>query len=248
MRAPLRFSGLRLVMTRPLLSNGVVALTVWLLSSAALGAADDAAREGDRILRQVERANASRAEALAAYHVTRRYAVFEPGHPPNAELIATMDFVAPSSKTFQIAQVRGVGWIERRVFRGLMDAERDAGSGRNQHDSAVSVANYDAVLIGAEPQSGRDCYVLALQPRRGDKYLFRGKVWVDKEDLAIVHVAGEPARNPSFWITHAAVERDYQRIGSFWLPLQDETHTQVRFAGEYVLRIEYSDYRITPRQ
>ena len=203
--------------------------------------------DGERIFERVQQANDRRAQALAAFHVTRRYSVFEPGRPPDAELVVAMDFEAPATKSFQTIETHGIGWIERRVFRGLMDAERDTATGRNRHDSDVTSDNYDAELIGSEPQHGRDCYVLALRPKRNDKYLFRGKVWVDKEDFGITRIEGEPAHSPSFWVTRAPFVREYQRIGEFWLPLQDETHSQIRFAGEYVLRIQYADYQITPR-
>lgn len=209
---------------------------------------DEGAADGARIFERVQEANTKRAEALAGFHVTRRYSVFEPGHPPDAELVVAMDFAAPATKNFSTIETHGVGWIERRVFRGLIDAERDTLSGHNKHDSDLTPVNYDAELIGSDRQRGRDCYVLSLQPKRSDKYLFRGKAWVDKEDFAVARVEGEPVRSISFWITRAPFVREYQRISGFWLPLQDETHSQVRFAGEYVLRIQYVDYQITPRE
>jgi hypothetical protein len=53
--------------------------------------------------------------------------------------------------------------------------------------------------------------------------------------------------SPSFWVLKAPFVRQYQRIQEFWLPLQDETHSQIRFAGEYVVRIDYADYHLTTR-
>src|SRR5206468_11446266 len=87
----------------------------------ALSAAD--------IFRRVEHANASRAEKLQAYSSLRRYAVLEPGHEADAELVVSMQFVAPSTKSFKTLAATGVGWIHNRVFRGLMDAERQAAVG-----------------------------------------------------------------------------------------------------------------------
>jgi hypothetical protein len=48
-------------------------------------------------------------------------------------------------------------------------------------------------------------------------------------------------------VIRAPFVREYQRIDGFWLPLQDETHPQMRFVGAYVLRISYAEYHITPR-
>jgi hypothetical protein len=200
------------------------------------------------IFDRMQRANAARAAALESYLSTRRYSVFEPGHDADAELVVSMQFVSPATKTFSTVTAGGVGWIHKRVFRGLMDAEQQAAAGKDKADSAITSANYDVQLIGSDRRDGRDCYVLALSPKRRDKYLFAGKAWIDKEDFAIARLEGEPAKSPSFWIVRAPFVREYQRIDGFWLPLRDETHSQIRFAGEYVLRIQYADYQITARE
>jgi hypothetical protein len=215
--------------------------------TAASSSATAATTTANEIFDRVQRANADRAAALASYTSTRHYAVLEPGHPPDAEMVVSASFVAPSTKSFKTVSTHGVGWIHRRVFHGLMDAELDAAAGKQKVDSSISPANYAAQLMGTEQRNGRDCYVLALTPKRRDKYLFVGKVWIDKEDAAIARVEGEPAKSPSFWIVKAPFVREYQRIGGFWLPSRDETHSQIRFAGEYILEIQYADYQIVPK-
>ncbi len=201
--------------------------------------------DGRMIFDQLQRANEARAATLSSYQSTRRYSVFEPGHEADAELVVSMQFVAPSTKTFNTVTARGVGWIHQRVFNQLMDAEVKAAAGKDHAESAITSANYDARFVRADRLRGRDCWVLMLLPKRRDKYLFSGTAWIDQEDLAIARLEGEPAKNPSFWIVRAPFVRDYQRVDQFWLPLQDETRSHIRFAGEYVLRIQYADYQIT---
>jgi hypothetical protein len=208
-------------------------------SEAALGAA--------AIFDRVAQMNEARAARLRAYVSSRRYSVFEPGHDADAELVASMTFVAPSTKTFTTVSETGVGWIHRRVFGRLMEAEREAAAGTDHRGSSITPANYNVELVGHDTYRGRDCYVLQLLPKRPDKYLLKGRAWIDAEDFAIARLVGEPVRSPSFWVVHAPFVREYQRIDTFWLPLQDETHTQIRFVGQYVLRIAYGNYRITAR-
>jgi hypothetical protein len=234
-------------MTRAALGLLTMILATQPLAPAAAPVRDEPAREALAIFERVQQANARREAALESYLSTRHYAVFEPGHETDAELLVSMQFVAPSTKTFRTIAVRGVGWIHRRVFGRLMEAEAQAASGRDKTNSAITPANYDAQLLGSEALSGRDCYVLALVPKRPDTYLFIGKAWIDKEDFAIVRLEGEPAKSPSFWVVRAPFVREYQRVDRFWLPLQDETHTVIRFAGPYVLRIQYADYHITAK-
>jgi hypothetical protein len=222
-------------------------LAIQPLGRAVAPVPEESAREASAIFERVQQANARRDAALESYLSTRHYSVFEPGHQSDAELLVSMQFVAPSTKTFRTIAVNGVGWIQRRVFGRLMEAEAQAAQGRDKTDSAITPANYDAQLVGSDRLTGRDCYVLTLVPKRRDKYLFVGKAWIDKEDFAVARLEGEPAKSPSFWVVRAPFVREYQRVSRFWLPLQDETHTEIRFAGPYVLRIQYADYHITAK-
>ena len=185
-----------------------------------------ASRDASVIFGRVQQANAEREAALESYVSTRRYSVFEPGHETDAELLVSMQFVAPSTKTFKPIAVHGVGWIHRRVFGRLMEAEAAAAAGQDKTNSAITPTNYEAQLVGSDSLAGRDCYVLSLVPRRRDKYLFTGKAWIDKEDFAIARLEGEPAKSPSFWVVRAPFVREYQRVERFWLPRQDETRTR----------------------
>ncbi len=196
------------------------------------------------IFHRLDQENARRDTKLRSYLSMRRYSVFEPNHPDDAALTASMKFVAPSSKTFTVLSQDGVGWIHKRVFQGLMDAEQDSGKGKQKTDSSISSANYNANLIGEEALQGRNCYVLELKPKREDKYLMIGKIWVDKQDFAVAKLEGEPMKSPSIFVTRAHLVRQYQKIGDFWLQLRDETLCHIRVAGDYVLRIDYSDYKL----
>ena len=84
-----------------------------------------ASQTGVDIFHRLELANAARAARLRSYLSTRRYSVWEPGHAANAAVVVSMEFVAPSTKTFTTVSETGVGWIHRRVFRGLIEAERE---------------------------------------------------------------------------------------------------------------------------
>jgi hypothetical protein len=201
---------------------------------------------GPDIFHLVEQANRNREAALQSYVSTRQYTVLEPGQSPDADLVVSMQYVAPFTKTFGQASETGVGWIHKRVFNGLMRAEQEAAAGEQKTRSAITSANYSAELLGSEQRLGRDCYVLKLQPKRDDRYLITGRVWIEKEEFAIVRLEGDPVRSPSFWVEHPHLVREYQRIGRFWLPQRDETTCHVRFVGDYLLRIRYYDYKVTP--
>ncbi len=69
---------------------------------------------------------------------------------------------------------------------------------------------------------------------------------IDVEDLAIVKIAGHPAKKPSFWINRADFVRQYQRIDGFWLPCRDETVVEVKMYGRRVFTVDHQQYVINP--
>jgi hypothetical protein len=84
-----------------------------------------------------------------------------------------------------------------------------------------------------------------VKPRTKNKYLFRGRIWVDAEQFAGVRIEAEPAKNPSFWIKDTKIETLYVNVNDFWLPAHNHSATDVRLGGHADFSIEYKDYRIT---
>src|SRR5437879_13916076 len=76
------------------------------------------------------------------------------------------------------------------------------------------------------------CLVLEATPKRKDKYLFEGKIWVDAEDFAVVKIAGHPAKKPSFWINRADFVRTSQKVYGFWVPYAYETVVDFKVYGQ----------------
>jgi hypothetical protein len=130
------------------------------------------------------------------------------------------------------------------VLKRLIESESETSSGRAHRDSSIKPANYDFNLLGEQDLGPYHCLVVEAHPKRNDKYLFEGKVWVDAEDYAVVRIAGQPAQKLSFWITRADFVRQYQKIGEFWLPARDETVVHVRLYGKKILTIDHRDYAI----
>jgi hypothetical protein len=132
------------------------------------------------------------------------------------------------------------------VFDRLIQSESETSSGREHRNSAITTANYTFTLAGEEEVGRYHCFVLEAIPKRKEKYLFEGRVWIDAEDFAIVKIAGHPAKKPSFWINRADFVRRYQRIDGFWLPCRDETSVDVKVYGRRVFTVDHQQYVIDP--
>ena len=87
-------------------------------------------------------------------------------------------------------------------------------------------------------------YVLNVTPKTDEKYLYRGRIWVDATDFAVVRIEAAPAKSPSIWVKKTEIKHRYQKVESFWLPAENRTESAIRFGGRALLSIEYNDYKI----
>jgi hypothetical protein len=138
----------------------------------------------------------------------------------------------------------GSGLIRHLALNPLIASEIETTAGKEHHDSAIAPANYSLQVLGEQQVGSYHCFVAQAVPKRKDKYLFEGKVWIEAQDYAVVRIEGHPAKKLSFWIERADFVRQYQKIGDFWLPQRDETFVQVRLYGRKALTIDHQDYNV----
>src|SRR6266851_9862728 len=173
---------------------------------------------GSQLLAELATHDQIRNAALLAYTELRTYQLTDAGGKVRAQQSGQMEFRAPGKLTFVSNSEAGSGLVRRLAFSPLIASEIEAAYGKQLEDSAVTSANYTFELLGEEYVGPNRCFVAWASPKRPDKYLFEGKVWIDAEEFAIVRVAGHPARKLSFWIDHVNFVREFERIDGFWLP------------------------------
>lgn len=81
-----------------------------------------------------------------------------------------------------------------------------------------------------------------------NKLLYRGKIWIDSEDYAVVRVEAQPAENPSFWIKSTEIHHLYEKDGEFWLPRMNRSESKIRLGGTSMLTIDYGVYQFEGSQ
>src|ERR1700719_4165510 len=232
---------------------------VWLLgsllSAAQAGAqGTDAASvnsaqnlTAEQVAKRLQEKNAQRAAALRQFNGTRIYHMRYTGFPSDreAEMVVNVTYRAPDTKIFSVVSQSGSKFIQDRVFKKLLEGQQEASNEENRRNTALSAENYEFTSAGYETTPEGAQYVLNLLPRTKNKFLYRGKIWVDARDFAVVRIEGEPAKNPSFWIKKTEVRHRYVKVNDFWLPSENHTESIMRLGGRAVLSIEYKDYRIT---
>jgi hypothetical protein len=200
----------------------------------------------DEIVKRVVAMNNLRSKTLYSYSSFRSYHL--ECHcmvSKKADMIVRADYNQPNKKKFAIVSESGSGTIRNRVFRRLLEAEVESMQEENQQRSAITSENYTFRLLSYQKTDKDEFYMLEVQPRNKNRFLIRGRIWVDAKEFVITRVEGEPAVNPSWWTPETHFTRTYQKMGDFWLPESNESVTKVRVFGTAVLNISYRDYQIT---
>lgn len=200
----------------------------------------------DQVVDNLVRRNQERAQALRATESTRIYHLAYRGFPGDreAEMTVRALYSSPSSKNFEVISQSGSRIILDRVFKRLLEGEIEAAQPAVHDRTLVNRANYDFELVRYEPSSAGGQYVLKLNPKSKNKFLYRGQIWVDANDFAIARIEAEPAQNPSFWIKRSEVRHEYMRVQGFWLPARNQSISYIRLGGRATLTIEYKDYKL----
>ena len=232
------FRAFRLLPTLALLAAGIPAFAQQTTVSAPLSA--------DEVMQRVVQMNEQRANALETYTSIRSYHLeCHCLSHKTADMVVRAQYDAPNKKVFTIVSESGSGTVRSRVFKKLLEAEQESMREENQERTAITPQNYTFQLTDYQKIEGSEFYVLEASPLTKNKFLFRGRLWVDAKAFAIARVEGEPAVNPSWWTVKTDFKRNYQEIGSFWLPESNESETKVRIFGTAVLTIKYGEYQIT---
>jgi hypothetical protein len=200
----------------------------------------------DQVVNNLVRKDEERAQALRHYESIRVYRLSYRGFPGDrdAEMTVAATYDSPSTKNFKVISQTGSKLIVDRVFKRLLESEKEAAEPEMHARTLLNRANYDIALIGYEALDKGSQYVLAVYPKTKSKYLYRGKVWVDGTDFAVTRIDAEPAQNPSFWTKKSEIHHEYVKVQDFWLPRRNESVSYIRLGGRATLTIEYDNYRV----
>jgi hypothetical protein len=201
----------------------------------------------DQVVDNLVRRNQERAQALLHSEATRVYHLVYRGFSGDREATMTVEatYDSPSSKEFKIISKSGSKLVQERVFKKLLDSEKDAAQPAMSARTQLNRANYNFELVGYEPSQTGGQYVLQVSPKTRSTYVYRGKIWIDGTDFAVTRIEAEPAQNPSFWTKKSEIHHEYKKVDAFWLPARNESVSSVRMGGRATLIIEYKDYRVT---
>ena len=178
------------------------------------------------------------------YRVFRDYKFYgENRDKVNAQVVAEVDFQPPSTKNYVIREATGSDRGET-VVRKMLEQERAAS--RQQNATELSDEKYEFALLRQEERNGAQCFVVQLTPKRKDKSLLNGAMWIDVNTYLIHHIEGELAKSPSFWLKEVRLSMDFSNVEGMWLRTASQAVANVRFFGEHSMLERDLKYETAP--
>ncbi len=198
------------------------------------------------VVEKLAEKNAERAAALQEYRSRRTYQLDYSGFPSkmHAEMVVDMKYDAPATEQFTIVSQTGPKWMINMVLKRLMETEQESINEKNRASVQITSQNYNFTMLDSQEAVDGCSYVLGVEPKNPNKFLFRGKIWVDDKDFAVCRIEAEPAKNPSFWIKSTEIHHVFEKVGNFWFPAENLSVSRVRLDGRATLTIKYGGYEI----
>lgn len=197
------------------------------------------------VSRMVE-TNKRRTEALRGYTSLRSYDLELHGIINlHAKMEVKMTYRYPGGKDFTILSQSGSAFMRNHVLKRLLEAENDASRQSEHRQVSITPQNYNFQLAGYEKDAQGKYYILDVIPKAKRKFLFKGRIWVNGRNFAIVRIEGQPSKMLSWWTPKVDFVYQYKKVGKFWLPALNKTITHVRIFGRSLLTIRYKDYDFT---
>jgi hypothetical protein len=236
--------GASIVVCVPVLQRILWLLFLCLLAMVACASAqtESTVPALETIMARMRQARVENRARFRPYIVTRDYKLFgKEKQTTKSEVIADVTFVPPDSKKYAFQQTSGSGLGIRIVGRML---EREAAIALNYRSTDLSPDNYDFRFLREEDVSGQRCYVLELFPKRKDKNLVRGSIWVDARTYLLHRTEGEPAKSPSWWVRDVRMVFLYGDVGGMWLQTSSEATGNVRLLGQHTMVSRDLNYKM----
>ena len=196
----------------------------------------------DEVMARVYARDTMRESMGGGYQGKREYVLENHRFNKRAEIQVSVLCDEDGTKHFDVLAEDGWKSANKHVLRKMVESESETSLPNTRPHTRLVPENYEFRLIGTEYLQSRPAYVIDAIPQRSDKYLFRGRIWVDAEDFAVARIEGQPAKNPSFWTHSVHFVQQYHKSGAFWFPESTTSVTDARIFGTTDVSIRYFDY------
>jgi hypothetical protein len=146
------------------------------------------------------------------------------------------EFAPGSGMHYTITAQGGSGLIRSRILRSLLDEEQELIARGAADTVAIAHKNYE---FGMEGTSTDGLQRVTLKPRRKERALIAGTMFLMPGDGELVRVEGKLAKSPSLWMKRVEVVRSYARINGILVPTSLDSIAHMRLLGRSSMRMAY---------
>ena len=151
--------------------------------------------------------------------------------------------LGPNGFRYDIVNERGSETIRKKVFKSLLEKERELIAKSEPEKADLTHDNYTF----APESTGPGCRYILIKPKRKDVTLVDGRVVLSEDGRDVLRVEGMLAKNPSFWTNSVNVIRHYTKLDGVRVPIAIESIAKVKFAGISTLEVDYEYESINGR-
>lgn len=151
-------------------------------------------------------------------------------------LEAITEYSPEHGLVYDVTAEGGSDYIRTKVLRAVLAGEQEAIARGETGRSSIGRANYTFQASGVDEDGLAN---VLLSPRRRERILVSGKMFLQPEDGRLVRLQGRLAKSPSFWIRNVEIVRSYESLAGTVVPVALESNAQVRFLGPATLRMTY---------
>jgi len=229
----------------------VRALAALCLACAGLGTAMGQQPDSATIIRHIDTAIQIRFESVLGFTDTEHYAVYRGKDETNpaAEMTVKTTYRKGIGKSYTVVSQSGSELVQKFGLKPLLDNEKSINEPDKVAQSWFTSANYEMHVKpgGTERTNGRDCFQVALMPRRKAPNMIEGTMWVDAKDYSIVQIQGVASKSPSVWTGPTQMMRQYTDIDGFAQATHARAESDSFLFGRTVVTIDYRDYQFQLR-
>jgi hypothetical protein len=159
-------------------------------------------------------------------------------------LEAVTEYSPVTGFKYRITAEGGSTYIRAKVLTALLEGERDVIANRETGRASLGPRNYTLQANGIDSEG---LAKVRLSPRRKERVLVSGTMFLKPADGTLVRLEGRLAKSPSFWVRNVDIVRTYERILGAVVPVDLRAKAQVRLLGEATFRMTYTYDQIEGR-
>src|SRR2546425_612154 len=147
-----------------------ILLSLLFIVNATLSVQAAATTTAAEIVERMMAHNQQQARMLIEFRTQRKFFAANTRFKMDSTMVVQTVFRHPDSMESSVISTAGSDFIKGRVFDEILKAEGETHKKEDKEQVDITPKNYDFAFTGEATCDSRQCYRLAISPKRKDKY------------------------------------------------------------------------------